>query len=538
MKNIFISLVVMGLLFTSCSDFLEEDVRSNVVAEEYYETSAGYESLINANYSMLSDIYGKEPWTFCAGTDMYSDGRTQQPVGISRYLTLSAGTPEIEPLYENAFSAIQIANMGLYYNEITDYSDDLEQYKGELKYLRANAYFLLVQTYGGVSLVTDYINSPILSFSRNSEDEIYSFIISELEESLDLVSEGAYTGRVNRRAVEHLLAKVLLTRGYEVYGNENDFSQAAAYADAAIAGESLSIPFGELWSPDNEMNSETIFSVQYSQSIISTDPEELGNMQSYFFGSYLGGPEVAGSAPSRSYNLIATDYTIDLYEEGDDRWEGTFMTEIFENYYDFYNVQEKDHDELSVSDYYAPKWKSSVKDSISYVIAHPGAVYHKYGTYGANINVNADAESISARKFDDPDQQFSNKGTSTRDIVLSRLGETYLIASEAYYKSGNLGTALARLNEVRNRANVAALSEIDIDVILDERARELFGEYHRWFDLKRTGTLVERTAKYNSQVNESYFSGNAGNLKILRPIPQSAIDLNQNPEFSQNPAYN
>ena len=66
----------------------------------------------------------------------------------------------------------------------------------------------------------------------------------------------------------------------------------------------------------------------------------------------------------------------------------------------------------------------------------------------------------------------------------------------------------------------------------------MLGEYNRWFDLKRTGKLVERTSLYNYQVKASNFAGSGGELKILRPIPQSAIDLNQNKDFPQNPAYN
>ncbi|MGB5263516.1 MAG: RagB/SusD family nutrient uptake outer membrane protein, partial [Lutimonas sp.] len=163
-----------------------------------------------------------------------------------------------------------------------------------------------------------------------------------------------------------------------------------------------------------------------------------------------------------------------------------------------------------------------------------------YGTHSSQL-ATSDFQLISCRKFDDPTEPFSagsNSRTSTRDIILSRLGETYLIAAEAYYKAGNDGLALERLNEVRRRANVPDVLAIDIEVILDERARELFGEYHRWFDLKRTGTLVRRASLYNYRIDEANFAGANGELKILRPIPQSALDLNQNKDFPQNPAYN
>ncbi|MGJ5643080.1 RagB/SusD family nutrient uptake outer membrane protein [Formosa sp. S-31] len=534
MKKIYISLAICGLLFNSCDKYLEEDVRSNVVAEEFYVSEDGYEALVNANYALLSDIYGGEPWVFCAGTDMYSEGRNPQPIEISEYANLSPSTDEIEDLYINAYNAIQKANMGLYYADVTEQTDNINSRKGELKYLRANAYFLLVQSYGGVGLITDYISSPILSFDRNSEEEVYSFIISELTEAINLVEDGAYNGRVNKRAVQHLLAKVYLTRGYLSFGSSDDFNQAATLADAAINGQALSIPFNDLWQPGNEMNAETLFSVQYSEAITAADPTGLGNLQSYYFGSYLGGAEVAGDAPNRSYNLIATDYAIDLFTEKDARWEGTFMIEIFDRYYDYYD--KKDHSGLEVVDYYAPSWKSTTQDSLDYKAAHPKATFHSYGTYSASI-VSGDRALITAKKFDDPDEPFSNGRSSTRDIILSRLGETYLIAAEAYFKAGNSGTALERLNEVRSRAGVDPMTTIDIDVILDERGRELFGEYHRWFDLKRTGTLVERASMYNYLVNEENFAGNNGELKILRPIPQIAIDLNQNNDFTQNPAY-
>jgi hypothetical protein len=70
-------------------------------------------------------------------------------------------------------------------------------------------------------------------------------------------------------------------------------------------------------------------------------------------------------------------------------------------------------------------------------------------------------------------------------------------------------------------------------MILDESARELFGEFNRWFDLKRTGKLIERTKKMN------FWTKNKGTLDehhLLRPIPQSEIDRSQ-PPISNNPGY-
>ncbi|NMM49699.1 RagB/SusD family nutrient uptake outer membrane protein [Marinigracilibium pacificum] len=541
MKKLFIVISIAAISLTSCEDFLEEEIKSNVTAEDFYVTSEGYNALINSNYSSLREIYGQDPWLFMAGTDLYMEGRNPEPPGLSQYTQLTSSENEVEFLYEKCYVAIQRANTAIYYADITEQTSNISQYLGEVKFIRANAFFLLVQTYGGVSLVTEKFDEVVVSFDRNSAEEIYSFIISELEEAYNLVSDGAFIGRVNQRAVENLLAKVHLTRAYEPFAASDDFSKAAQYADNVIGGQTLNLSFEELWTPGNELNEEVIFSVQFDEKSISSSPTTLGHQQQNFFGSYLGGSEVAGDAPYKSYNLCPTRHALSLFEEGDERWEGTFMTEIYERYYNYFDVEDKSS--LNVVHFYEPSWFTSI-DSTAYVIANPGVEYHSFGDHdpeGGDISGNHNT--IIIKKFDDPKSRFaadgSNRSVSTRDFIVSRLAETYLVAAEAYLGAGAAGTGLERLNEVRRRAGVAdaTLAEFDLDYILDERARELMGEYKRWFDLKRTGKLVERASLYHPLIEESNFNGSNGELKILRPIPQRAIDLNQNPNFEQNPAY-
>ena len=151
------------------------------------------------------------------------------------------------------------------------------------------------------------------------------------------------------------------------------------------------------------------------------------------------------------------------------------------------------------------------------------------------------------KKFDDPKAAFG-MSSSTRDIFLARLAETYLIAAEAYLKSGQPDKAAEKINAVRQRAAKSgadlsiSAADVTIDFILDERARELAGEYLRWFDLKRTGTLMQRTRLYNRDIKDWYntnvdpFAGTGGAFKILRPIPASAIGFNE-ASIEQNPGY-
>lgn len=148
----------------------------------------------------------------------------------------------------------------------------------------------------------------------------------------------------------------------------------------------------------------------------------------------------------------------------------------------------------------------------------------------------------------------------TFNEAVFRAAEAYLIAAEAIVKGakgGKLVTAEAYYNKVLDRAlgtkqgtepkraaapenqksldavsYRATAANMSIDLILDERAREFMGEYSRWFDLKRTGKLVERVKKYNPWVKGQSISEKHN----LRPIPQSEIDLSF-PKMTQNPGY-
>lgn len=545
MKKIILVLGIIATTFSSCSSYLEEESLSNVPADATYKTASGFQLLVNTDYARLKGIYGGDPWLFEAGTDMYAEGRTAEPAGLSQYALLIPSSTGVEQLYNSCYLAIQSVNKTEYYSKVTEQNANVSVLLGEAKFIRAQAYFLLVQTYGGVPIVDENITSPVLSFKRNTAEEVYTHIIADLESSLATVGTGAYaaSGKVNKRAVNDLLAKVYLTRGYETFAKADDFTKAAAYADAAIAGQALNLAYADLFKPTNDLNIETIFSVQYDKNSTSTDPTKLGNNQFYYFSSYLGGSETKGNAPLRSYNLCPTGYALGLYTKDDKRWSATFMNEVYENYYDFFRVADKTN--LKIKHFYEPKWFTP-EDKANYLATAKlatGFVYHPWGEYAAEYTLikNIDYQTIPVKKFDDPEltTPSSTGPVSTRDIILARLGETYLVAAEAYLKAGVPATGLARLNEVRRRAGVtnATAAEFNIDYILDERARELVGEYKRWFDLKRTGTLVVRASAYNYRIKAANFVGVDGQLKILRPIPQTALDLNQNKDFPQNPGY-
>jgi hypothetical protein len=170
-------------------------------------------------------------------------------------------------------------------------------------------------------------------------------------------------------------------------------------------------------------------------------------------------------------------------------------------------------------------------------------------------------------KFFQPGIAYGD-GFSTFNDPLFRSAELYLMAAEAIVKGATgakLGTADVYYNIVLDRAlasnkgkspmratnpgNVldpltnitsyrATPATINIDMILDEYGREFLGEGNeRWYQLKRTGKLLERATKFNGWTAW----GRAGAQQIaakhyLRPIPQGMLD-NSSPRIEQNPGY-
>jgi hypothetical protein len=155
------------------------------------------------------------------------------------------------------------------------------------------------------------------------------------------------------------------------------------------------------------------------------------------------------------------------------------------------------------------------------------------------------------KKFDDPFRTVVND-PSTRPVVIWRFSDVYLLAAEAALKGGGtLQNAADLVNVVRKRAafrtsypagvtqataEAAMLitpAEVTLDFILDERTREFYGEWQRWWDLVRTQSLIRRTTEWNPEA--------ATNIKpfhVLRPIPQDQIDrVTEGPKFPQNPGY-
>ena len=138
-----------------------------------------------------------------------------------------------------------------------------------------------------------------------------------------------------------------------------------------------------------------------------------------------------------------------------------------------------------------------------------------------------------------PDRTYE---PGSRDFFMFRLAETHLIAAEALIMQNKAAEAVPLINAVRRRAawpgkqTAMEITEAQatMDFIMEERERELLGEMHRWFDLKRWGNLVQRVRTYNADA-----APNIKDFHVLRPIPQDQIDRTAGGKtaFPQNAGY-
>ena len=131
----------------------------------------------------------------------------------------------------------------------------------------------------------------------------------------------------------------------------------------------------------------------------------------------------------------------------------------------------------------------------------------------------------------------NDNGRNWKDWYIMRLAETYLLRAEANMLKGDLTAAAADINTVRSRANATQVlaADVTMDLILDERARELYGEEFRLSTLMRTGKLVEYLNKYNGYL---LANGLTAPTKVSKlPIPRREIEANTGSKLEQNAGY-
>lgn len=556
-------ILVCSISLVSCDDFLTTDNKSNVTDKEYFSTKSGFESLVANAYSTLRDIYAATsyPTYFHAGTDMYADGRSYINDELHEYETLNPENSSMKELYTACYKGIRAAYAVKYYAADANIDESLRNRRvDEARVIAAHYYYLLVNTFGGVPLMKEYVSDAQVGYPKSTAEEVYTYIIQELESVISngFIENSTAThggGRASLEAARALLSMTYLAAAWDLNKTEY-FGKAAQAADAVIGNRRLTTPFADLWRADysGDDNEEFLWDVEYDYA---TDHNTVGGGHpwSSFYCNHFGGQEDHGKGTTSSF--IISLHALHCFERGDVRYDVTFMKELPDivtaskySYWDWYKNGET-FIGTPIMRYYAA-WYETEEDIEAWRALDPEnrkdtwilpmddntSDPREYMQHGISYEtfVENSYGGASCRKFDDSNTaSYSNK-TDYRDIHILTLSEIYLVAAEAYLKAGQSKEALARLNEVRRRAQVDAATSIDIDAILKERVCELFGQGSRWMDLRRTQKLVEYNNLYNPQIK-----GRAQQVigkKLLRPIPQAAIDANEMMSAEdQNPGY-
>ncbi len=566
------------LLSSSCSHYLDEQVISDV-GYDYYNTAQGIEAGVGAAYTTLRWAYSGENLHAIQqlGTDTYQEGQdgSWKPA-LNRYEnSLNSQLDILYQFWENYYKGISRVNAVLKsIPNVEEMSEDLKTTRtAEPRFLRGLYYFYLVQTFGSIPLIEDARYEVRTDFKRAPVAQIYEFILKDLDfAEKNLPETQSDYGRATKYAAKHLIALVYLTRGSAVTeqrGQQStDLENAAKYAQQVIDSKkySLESDFKKLWNIDNQHNNEVIFAVQFSKLLLNNN--NAGNkIHLYYTMVYDESSgmlrDIENGRPWR--RVRPTDFTLyELYDrKNDSRFYKTFKTVWLcnneNNIKNWEEVKDKDGNVIfTPSAELLGKPKLQLGDTAIWVTVerypegtNMDSVYasRAYDYYPRERQTNA--KFPQNYKFYDNQRASVAEENGSRDWYLFRLGETYLIAAEAYGRMGKYKEAVDLLNVVRKRAaykegeqkpsefllveggkaedalksteEAMMLTEEDIkdnfvDFMLDERARELNGECIRRWDLMRAEKLVERVKKYNPE------AVNIRDYHKLMPIPQKHID--------------
>jgi hypothetical protein len=538
-NSIFIVAFLGIIISSSCDkDFLDEVPKSFLSPENTYTDLAGFESGINELHNvsrnlgmMLNEYYNgivDEEWDksyttlYGAGTDYGWYWNMIDYFGD--YSVINSFNPITYNYWVYLFSLIKNANVINIRAEAEgidwESEDDKLTVQANARFFRALAYRYLVHLFGGVPIIEEEISSPKLDFVRNSPSEVYEFIIGDLEFATQyLPLTNNRDGRITKAAADHLLTEIYISAGeydkaIEAASRVIDDPQYALMTERfGTMTDKPGDVFWDLFRLGNQSNPENLEVIWAWQVEYNVPGGMVENRMERCWGPNLGYVK----APDGEYAILRNDSL--------GRPHGFVRPTVYVEY----TIWQSDWDnDIRNSEYNMQR---------TFYVNNPESIH-----YGEEIIPSAEDtlrnHFVWIKKASHPHghpQGYDRLGRLYSDVYAMRLAETYLLRAEAYLNKAELDNAAADINVVRSRANATPVdpADVDIDYILDERARELLIEEPRRLTLARLGMLYERVKKYNmvsAPTIQEYHN--------LWPIPQTEIDANVGAGLEQNPGYN
>ncbi|RYF25689.1 MAG: RagB/SusD family nutrient uptake outer membrane protein [Flavobacteriales bacterium] len=500
-KNILLAGSVSFLALFSCTD-ISENIYDQYPADEFYATPEGTNSLLASIYAQIPGEFVRDGYSGvgyagadngwydmnCMSSDEQviphrNDGNWQQD--FARFH--KHGWLPTEGIINNTWNWLYrcIFKANLSIQQLEKSNADASKI-AEAKALRAFFYYLLIDDFGDVPFFTDN-NTPSDQIPQASRKEVYNFIVKELKENAELLSNskgGEYYGRFNKWAAYTLLAKVYLNA--EVYTGEAKWTECLAacnkvseggftlHSGAADSGSPLGNKYYELFG-DVSPQDETILSIYATVDVLSRNVYAVRS---------LYGP----------HGITALPYN---------GWNGTIVPKQFYLKYADNDIRKKQF--LAGEQPGGINYTLDVA-SIDLPGADPQAGVRDIKFYPAGVNTG---------------------GGASNDFPIYRYADVILMMAECNARLGNPGAAKPFVDMIRQRAGLNALdANPTLDDIYNERGFELNWEGHRRQDMIRFNKFL---------LANEFRTKESPSFRKLFPIPTSA--LNSNKSLKQNPGY-
>lgn len=448
--------------------------------------------------------------------------------------------------------------------------DKKNSFIGRMYFARAFCYFTLVQKYGGVPIIkiAQDVNDPKeeLYPKRNTEEDVYNFIISDLNESYKYLPEVNYDlGWPTIYAAYALQSRAALYAGsIAKYGKvqkegvvgipyekaDNFFKLSVDASRKIITSKKFKLynkytekaeNYRKLFLDETD-NTEVIFSKQFTGLNGVYHCWDANEFPNQFSGSASSGVSCVYLEMVESYeNIDGTSGELDRDLINNKTWD---INELFRN---------KDPRFHASIFFEGTEWQGKKLENWSGLIKEDGTVINK-GVY-KNINAvgenaskiqkqNAVTTGFNIKKYCNDEMEQPKAKTSYTDFIIFRYGEILLNYAEALLELDELGNtiegidlrteALSYINEIRERAGIKRLidSELSIERLRNERKIELAFEGHRYWDLRRWRIAEDAITRSFSGIKTYYDLREPGKFRI-----QFVDDIDNKPNVFRERDY-
>ena len=502
-RNILLGMLALFAV-PSCTD-LDEEVYSVYTDENFPTTPEQYAALtgpiyvaaqkfFDNNYYDMQETATDEVLVPTRGGDWFDGGKWRD----MHFQTWSPSHELMRNSWDWGFNAIGTCNRVLKIFENAPESEGKHQTIAEIKTMRAWYYYLMMDSFGDIPLVTtfdDNAENP----SQSTRTEVFEFIAKELEDNLQFLTEevNAETyGRPTKWMAHTLLAKLYLNA--EVYTGTPQWDKVITHADAVIASNKYELGnyFAQFMPDNGPADKEPIFSIPFDAV------RAKGNLL---------------------FNKVLHYAHRDTYGLTTDPWNGWTTSPEF---FDTFDDEDLRKEQWLYGQQYNSTGDPLIYDGISVVL-------DPYG-FGTEFDLGGDAEVgrlVGARNvkyFPDAEAVQNN---ANNDFVVFRYADILLMKAEALVRKGETGgVALDLVNQIRERAfgnSDHNLTSLTLQDIYDERGREFAMEMTRRIDMIRFGTFLDANVYKPAKTAETH--------RLIFPIPSDALTTNSN--LIQNPGY-